>query len=441
MDQRLSISPIKSTKPTRYLAFIALCVVILLSFSLVKVVSHKHKNHYSQKTLALPKLEQIDTDYDKEEEDNGWTIVQTHAGDSVASVFNRAGLSHKTLQEVIHNNQHAKVLTKIKPDQQIHLLIHNKILEKLIIPLSATQDLIVSLEGKRYISMIKSRKMSTQNDYLTATVSGSLYGTAKRANIPYKLVRQMTDIFNGQIDFAKDIRAGDQFSIIYQAHYIDDKLVNVGDIMAVTYNNRGAIHKAIRHVYASGDYDYFTPEGNSLKKAFTRYPVKFSHISSTFSLSRYHPILHYKRPHKGVDLAAPMGTPVHATGDGRIAIIDRHSGYGNMIKITHSNQFSSVYAHLLKFQKGLYRGAYVKRGQVIGYVGQSGLADGPHCHYEFHINQHPKNPTTVELPRASPLPKRDMASFRNKANTLFAQLKLFEDASLAAAGKKKPPTA
>ena len=259
-------------------------------------------------------------------------------------------------------------------------------------------------------------------------------------NIPSKLIQQMTELLNWEIDFAREVRAGDQFSILYQAYYIDDKLVSTGDIIAVTYTNRGTQHQAIRHTRPSGDYDYFNKEGLSLKKAFSRYPIKFSHISSSYSLSRYHPILHYRRAHKGVDLAASIGTPIHATGDGRIEVIDRHNGYGNMIKISHDKTYSSLYAHLLRFQKGLTKGAHVKRGQVIGYVGQTGLTDGPHCHYEFHVNHQPKNPTTIKLPHASPVPAREMASFKSKANTLLAQLKLYEEASLAAAGKKTENT-
>ncbi len=426
-------------KPSKSLAFIALLVVIafVLSISLVATLFHKHKAHYANKTLSLPKLEPQKAESDTSEENHGWTIITTHSGDSLASIFKRAGLSRQTLQAILYKNPYAKTLASIKPDQQIRLLIHDQDLEKLIIPVSNTEHLIVSSKGKEYSSKIKSRKMDSHDDYLTATIRGSLYGTAKRMNISYKLIQQMTEIFNWEIDFAREVRSGDQFSIVYKAYYIDDKLVNTGEIIAVTYTtNRGIVHQAIHHINADGDYDYFTPQGTSLKKAFSRYPIKFSHISSTYSLSRYHPVLHYRRPHKGVDLAASIGTPVHATGDGRVEIIDRHNGYGNMVKIAHSKLYSSLYAHLLRFQKGLAKGDHVKRGQVIGYVGQTGLADGPHCHYEFHVNRQPKNPSTVELPRASPVPAREMASFKAKAGTLLAQLKLYETASLASASNK-----
>lgn len=301
----------------------------------------------------------------------------------------------------------------------------------MIMPVSSTQNLEVYREGHHYKSKLNFKKMDSRNRIVTATVRGSLASTAKRYNIPYKLVQQMTEIFTWDINFAKEIRAGDQFTIIYQGLYVGNKLVDAGEILAVSYRNRGRTFQAVRHTDRSGHTDYYSPQGASLKKAFDRYPLRFSHISSTFSLSRYHPILHYRRAHKGVDLAAPIGTPIRATGDGRIEIIGRQSGYGNMIKISHNKTYSTIYGHMLKFQKGISRGTYVKRGQVIGYVGQTGLASGPHCHYEFHINRQPRNPTTVDLPRGFPISGREMASFRAKSAPLLAQLKSAETEQLA----------
>ncbi|MCX7117968.1 MAG: peptidoglycan DD-metalloendopeptidase family protein [Legionellales bacterium] len=440
MAQPLHILPIKSGKSIKYLALAAVAIILLISFFLVKFIYQPQKNDYAHQSISLPDPSEEGGDSDLEE-DSGWTVVQTRSGDSLASIFKHVGLSRQALQAVLKNNPYAKDLAKIKPGQQLQFFIRDNILEQLMFPISPTQFLIVSQKEGKYTSALKSRTMNRQNNYVTATVRGSLYGTAKGLNIPYKLIRQMTEIFNWEIDFIKDIRSGDQFSMVYEAFYIEDKLVSTGNILAVTYTNRSKKHQAIRHLSATGDEDYFTEEGRSLKKAFSRYPIKFSHISSPFSLSRYHPILHYKRPHKGVDLAAPIGTPIYATGNGRIELIDRHSGYGNMIQIVHDKTYTSIYAHLLKFQKGLSKGNRVKRGQVIGYVGQTGLADGPHCHYEFHINHQPKNPTTVALPRSSPLSGREMASFKAKTAMLLAQLKLFEDSTLATKNKKNTDTA
>jgi len=440
MDKQINETKIKFAKSYRLLALIALVSAIFLSYFTYNILFNGQKIKYANKILSLPNITSSQN-YAKPTDDNGWTVITAIKGDTLSTVFKRAGLSQKTLQIVIQNNKYVKTLTNIKPGQQIRLLIQNQILEKLITSNSATQFLVVSKVGNNYNSEIEDRKVNTKNNYLTATVRGSLYNTAKQMNIPVKLIQQMTDIFNWEIDFNKGIKSGDQFSIVYQADYIDGKMVNSGDIIAVTYINSGVTHEAIRHVSESGDYDYFTREGLSLKKAFSRYPIKFSHISSTFSLSRYHPILHYRRAHKGVDLAAPIGTPIYATGNGRIQLIERHSGYGNMIKISHNGNYSSLYAHLLKFQKGISRGSFVKRGQIIGYVGQSGLADGPHCHYEFHINNHPKNPSTVALPHSQPISKRELASFKANSNAILAQLKLYEESNLATLGKKSNKSA
>lgn len=466
-------------KPSKLLALIAIVVAISLPFILVKSFPHKNKSIIDNIPLTLPVTEDNGYDDSEDTEDiaesaaastvaaavpiatpvtkpsppvktaqkpeepkpvpvvakSEWKIIKTRPKDTLGIIFNRVGLNAKTLQAVMHDSSHTKVLTQLKPNEELQLLIKNHSLEKLIIPFTSTQYLVIDREGDRYKSKINQRKMNSHNHFLTATVNGSLYGTAKRLNIPYKLIRQMTEIFTWDINFARDVKAGDQFTIIYKAFYIENKLVSTGDIIAVSYRNRGKTFQAIRHTNRSGRSEYFSPQGTSLKKAFTRYPLHFSHISSPFSTARYHPILHYTRAHKGVDLAARIGTPIQSTGDGRIEIIGRQNAYGNMIKIKHNKTYSTIYGHMLKFQKGLSKGSYVKRGQVIGYVGQTGLASGPHCHYEFHVNNSPKNPTTINLPRGDAVPAREMAKFKANTNTLLAQMQLFEKAHLASSDK------
>lgn len=438
MHQQIQISEKNASKSPIPLIILAVVATLALCAQLFTIWLHHSKSRYTNQSLSLPKQNPLQETESIAKKNNNWTIVTTHPGDSLGSLFKQVGLSQQTLLAILQKNMYAKNLSEIKPNQQLQFLIKNEVLEQLVIPFDATQVLVVSRKGNQYVSHVNSRKMNSHNQYVTATVRGSLYGTAQRMNIPYKLIHQMTEIFNWNIDFARDIRAGDQFSILYNAFYVDDKWVSSGDIIAVSYTNKGQVHQAIRHVNQAGDFDYYSPDGTSLKKAFSRYPFQFSHISSTFSLSRQHPILHYKRAHKGVDLAAPIGTPIHATGDGRIQILSRQNDYGNMIKIAHNKTYSSVYGHLLKFQKGLSKGSFVKRGQVIGYVGQSGLATGPHCHYEFHINQQPRNPTTIDLPRGEPVPARERASFKANAGVLLARLKLYEEANLAGMADKKP---
>lgn len=352
-----------------------------------------------------------------------WTRIKTQPRDTLGRLFNRLGLSQRTLLTLLHDTPHAKALTNIKPNQELQVLIENGNLMKLVFPLNAAQRLFVEKVHDHYVSRIQDLPTEMRPLYTKATLQGSLYGTAKRLNIPYKLIQQMVSVFTWDIDLSRNVRPGDQFSMLYEGFFIHDRLVNTGHLLAVTYTHHGQTHEAIRHVDAHGTANYYTPQGLSLTQAFSRYPVQFSHISSTFSLSRRHPILHYNRPHKGIDLAAPMGTPIHATGDGRIEMIGRHNGFGNMIKLSHNKIYASIYGHMLRFQKGLTKGMWVKRGQVIGYVGQSGLASGPHCHYEFHVNHTPRNPATVDLPRALPIAPRESLAFKAIANQRLATLK------------------
>jgi murein DD-endopeptidase MepM/ murein hydrolase activator NlpD len=456
MDQKPYISLINPDKMHKIIALLALFFAFTLPVVLVKIFPHKPKkadvsyvsllppiiikNSTASKTNLTPSPPvnpvkeipaKVSNKEQHHEEDENWKMVIIRKGDSLAQIFKRVGLSAKLLHTIVKSNSNAKMLTRLKPNQELQFQIQKNTLQKLIIPFSNTQTLVIQKVGNQYQSQINTRKMDSKNQFVTATVYGSLYSTAKKYNIPSKLIRQMTEIFMWNIDFAKNVRAGDQFTLVYKTFYINGKLVNTGDLLAASYRSKGKVYQAVQHTNKAGQTDYFTPQGISLKKAFNRYPIRFSHISSSFSLSRYHPILHYMRAHKGVDLAARIGTPIMATGSGRIEFIGRNSGYGNMIKIKHDKTYSSIYGHMLKFQKGLSKGSYVRRGQLIGYVGQTGLASGPHCHYEFHVHGQPKNPTTVNLPRGLAISGRELATFKANSNILLAQLKQFELRNLA----------
>ena len=304
----------------------------------------------------------------------------------------------------------------------------------MILPIDTLQYLTVMNTKKGYQTELQTKSMTERREYISTPVRGSLYQTAKQANIPIKLIEQMNKIFFWQVQLAREIRPGDRLSISFNAYYIKDQRVKIGDILAVSYKHaNGSAYEAIRHESKNGSVVYYRPNGTSLSKAFDRYPVRFSHISSNFGSARKHPVLHYTRPHKGIDLAAPIGTPIFSIGDGRIHFQGRQNGYGNVVKITHDKQYATVYAHMLKFQKGLRNGSYVKRGQIIGYVGQSGLATGPHCHYELHVNRIPRNPASVALPQAMPIPRQEANTFFQNTKALLSQLKLFEESQLASA--------
>jgi murein DD-endopeptidase MepM/ murein hydrolase activator NlpD len=435
-------------------SLLLICLLVLatvvLPYSIIKnLIDRSTKNYeYTNQALSLPKLEPANpTERDppkatppkipvQKARDGQWQNIHPRPGDSMALIFSRLGLSAKNLHAVLYKNPYAKVLTTIKPSQQLQFLITKNQLEKLIVPVDAVQTLTIYKMGELYKTKMDSKKTVKQNLYITGTLRAPLSVTAKQLNMPYKLVRQMTDLLNKQVEVSRTPRIGDHFSIVYDADYLEDKMVGTGDIQALRYSSRGKTFEVIRHTDAHGTPDYYTAKGNSLKKAFSRYPFKFSHITSTFTRSRMHPILRYRRAHKGIDLAAPIGTPIKSIGDGVITSIGRRNGYGNMIQIKHDKTYTTIYAHMLRFQRGLYRGSKIRRDQVIGYVGQTGLATGPHCHFELHVNNQPRNPTTIPLPTAAPITGRQLVAFKAKTNMLLARLKLYEQASIASSGKK-----
>jgi murein DD-endopeptidase MepM/ murein hydrolase activator NlpD len=424
----------QSNKPSVLVTLICLLLAMLLPYFLI--THYKPKTNHRVRSIVLPKPEKkmalAKPKIVKHAHDKEWKFVITKPGDTLSSIFKQLGLNKSVLSQMLEQNPHADKLKAIRPHQKLKFLFSkNKQLEKIVIPLTINQNLNITKKNDRYVSTINSKKMQTHSHYITATVYDSLYSTAKKKHIPYKLIKQMTQIFNWDIDFSKDVRKGDTFTIIYQAHYVEDKRVGTGDILALNYTNKGKTYRAIRYK-TNAKIEYYTPEGKNLRKAFARFPVRFNHISSSFSYARNHPVLnHTVRPHKGVDLAAPIGTPIKATADGIIVRIGRNGGYGNMIKIKHNKKYATIYAHMLKFQRGLSNGKRVKKGQVIGYVGQTGLADGPHCHYEFHANGVAKNPVTITLPHAKPISQSQFAAYHSYSTALLAQLQLYEDAQKA----------
>jgi murein DD-endopeptidase MepM/ murein hydrolase activator NlpD len=429
---------------TAYKKIVALTVVTLLSlvsFWIINTYTRPNQSaDYMHQTLCLPDATVIPPIEPLDPDEALWQEITTQPGDSLAIVFKRMELSPTVLYAVMNKNPEAKSLTNIQPNQRIKFLIHDHQLEQLILPLTPTRTLTVRRDENQntYTTKIHAYKTHIQIRSATGIVHHSLYMTAKQHHIPYTLIRQMTDILGWEINFARDIREGDQFTLVYEAHYIENELTHTGDILAVSYTSRGQTHQAIQHKSTEYGVGYFTPDGTSVRKAFSRYPLQFSYISSTFNLSRMHPILKQRRPHKGVDLAAPIGTPIRATSNGRVVSIGYENGYGNKIKLRHPGNYTSIYGHLLKFKKGLSYGAQVKRGDVIGYVGQTGLATGPHCHYELRLNDRPLNPSTVKLPQAFSVPAKELAEFKTHADTQLAQLQLYEAANIAKIETQEP---
>ena len=264
----------------------------------------------------------------------------------------------------------------------------------------------------------------------TAEIRSSLFGAADAAGIPDSVAIQLADVFGGEIDFYRDLRKGDRFSVVYEMHYLGGRAVRSGRVVAAEFVNKGKAFRALYYVGANGKGGYYAPDGQSLRKAFLRAPLEFTRISSRFGL-RKHPFLHKWRKHKGVDYAAPLGTKVRATADGVVEFAGRKGGYGNVIILRNGGRYSTVFGHLRGFARGIHRGVRVEQGQIIGYVGQTGWATGPHLHYEFRIAGVARNPLAMTLPAAAPVPSGQLPAFRRYAQPLVAQLDLLAASTVA----------
>ena len=292
--------------------------------------------------------------------------------------------------------------------------------------------LVASLTPQGYQLTTQKLILKSTQVLKSATVVNSLFGATDDADIPDQIALQIADIFSGQIDFQGDLRAGDQFKVIYEAFYNAGELAKVGNVLAVEFVNDGKKYQAVHFGDAEGKFAYYTPDGISLHKSFLRSPVEFTRVSSTFSTARYHPILHTIRGHQGVDLAAPMGTRVKAAGDGVVDFVGRKGGYGNAIILKHAGGISTVYGHLSAFAARLHIGQHIAQSDIIGFVGMTGLATGPHLHYEFLIDGTHHDPLTVALPMSIPIDAKYQKAFDENSLDYMAQIEMLNRSQAAA---------
>jgi murein DD-endopeptidase MepM/ murein hydrolase activator NlpD len=265
----------------------------------------------------------------------------------------------------------------------------------------------------------------------TGDIKTNLYAATDEAGMPEAAANQLNELFSGDIDFHHDLRKGDKFTVVYEMTYSNGALLHTGRIQAAEFINQGHTYRAVYFQKDAQHGDYYTPEGKSMHKAFLRSPVEFSRISSGFTTARFHPILKKWRAHKGVDFAAPMGTRVKVTADGIVSLVGKQNSYGNVIMVNHQGRYTTVYGHLSRFAKGLHQGQHVAQGDVIGYVGMTGWATGPHLHYEFRVNGQQHDPLRVALPDAKPIDSTYLAAFQPVANDFVARLNLLRNTNLA----------
>lgn len=355
-----------------------------------------------------------------------WEQVTVKSGDSLAKIFKRTGLSATDLHNILTLGKDVSILKKILPGQEIAFqLTSSGQLRTVKYEKDAFDTLVINKSADGFTAHWESAAPEKIISFETASITAdnpSLYHAGKHAGLSDNIIMKLSNIFQWDISFALDLRQGDSFSVMYEDIYIDGEKVKEGDILAATFSNTGRTHRAVRYVDIAGNASYFTPEGDSMRKAFLRDPVHFSHVSSSFNLRRLHPIHKRVMPHRGIDYAARKGTPVVASGDGKISIRRQNEASGKFVVIQHGEQYTTKYLHLSAFAKGIRPGKTVRQGQTIGYVGATGWATAPHLHYEFLVHGVHRNPKTVKLPKAEPIPTDELQRFKNTIAPVLAQL-------------------
>ncbi|MDQ6991784.1 MAG: peptidoglycan DD-metalloendopeptidase family protein [Mariprofundaceae bacterium] len=386
---------------------VVLLIIVIVSYTFI---SDDKKQEVSLHEEWLPA-----TDFTSTTTKSATTItkkIRLKSGDSALVALKKLGFSYQDVMNMGKASQAIYSLAHVKAGQRFER-IQTQHDDDVWYDVDSKQRLHFKKHDNIWLANMELRPVWHRQHYAEVTIHDSLFLDARRADIDSRTIMNLIDMFAWDIDFARELRRGDHFRILYDSDENREGKQIGSTILAAEFVNQGRIYSAMRYTLAKGKTDYYSFDGKSLRKTYLKAPVKFSRISSRFTTARKHPILGYTRAHKGVDYAAPKGTPIHAIGDGRIIFAAWNRGYGRLVKIRHTNRnHSTRYGHMSKFGRGIHRGVWVKQGQIIGYVGMSGLATGPHLHFEFRVRGRAMNPLSVKHTPAKPVPKSNIQAFK-----------------------------
>lgn len=351
-----------------------------------------------------------------------FVAIEIGRNDTLDALFRNLQLKLSDLAALRSLPDVRKSLDMIRPGDVIQLTHLDGEIRSLTRRINETATLSVTRADGGFNANIVENPLEIEERKLSGTVESSLYLAVNSVGGTDRLAVSLADVFKYDIDFVNSVQPGDRFTVAYQQQWQDGEFVRDGDILAAEFVNQGRAYRAVRYVGPNGRADYYSPDGRPVRKAFLRYPVDYARISSGYSLARRHPILNRVRAHRGIDFAAPAGTPIKAAGAGRVVSRGWNGGYGNAVVLAHAGGVTTLYGHLSRFAKNLSVGDRVSQGEVIGYVGATGLATAPHVHYEYRVNGVHKNPARVTVPKADPIPASQMADFRAQTAPLLARL-------------------
>lgn len=365
-----------------------------------------------------------------------WLSHTISSGESLATIFKAKSLSANLLHRIVNSSKTAKQLARIRPGQELRFLLDDENgLEELVLVKSPVESLHIRAGEDTFAAELVSKNVERRIASAAGTIESSLFVDGQKAGLSDAQIMELAALFGWDIDFALEIRSGDQFRLLYEEQYLGGEKYQNGPILAAEFVNKGNVYQAFRFEQNEGEIGYYDADGRNKRRAFIRTPVKFARVSSGFTNKRWHPVLKRWRSHKGVDYAAPTGTPIKATGSGKVIFRGWKGGYGRVVIVQHGSKYSTLYAHMSKFSSKAKAGSKVKQGQIVGYVGKSGLATGPHLHYEFRVNGVHKNPLTVKLPKSLPLPDSQLAAFKKQTEPLVAQLESIAQKTMVASSE------
>ncbi len=361
-----------------------------------------------------------------------WRNDRVQRGDTVAELLRRLNVEDAAASTYLRENKATASFRQLGVGREVQAetATDGSLLALRYLDNDANQ-VIVAKSDFGFKTDIKPAQVEQRSFVRTGEVKTTLFAATDEAGLPDPAANQLAEIFGGDIDFHRDLRKGDKFSVIYEMTYINGEAARTGRILAAEFINHGQPYRAVYFQTTNYTGDYYSPDGKSMRKAFLRSPIEFSRVSSGFSKSRFHPVLNKWRAHKGVDYAAPIGTKVKATSDGVVSFVGKQGGYGNVVMLSHQGRYQTVYGHLSRFAGGIHNGQRVSQGEVIGYVGMTGLASGPHLHYEFKISGVQRDPLKVALPDGKPISDVQKMAFVEATRDLHTRLSLLRNTRVA----------
>jgi murein DD-endopeptidase MepM/ murein hydrolase activator NlpD len=381
-------------------------IAFLLSIFLIMLL---YADFITDDSLPEERIEITESFNEEISEVLSYRIHEVMDGENLSIIFEEFKVPLNIAYRIFRLDKN-NLLSKIKPGDEMKFTYLGEDITGIEIIKDSINSILIEITDKISIKKI-SKDVELIQSFKSGVIKTSFYEAALEAEIPDSIIMDFAYIFGWDIDFIFDIREGDSFNVIYETPYSEGEKVKNGDIILAKFVNRGKIYSANRFFLNENDKEFFDDNGNNLQKAFLRAPLDFAYISSHFNPNRMHPVLHTIRAHNGVDYAAKTGSPVRTTGNGTVHYAGRRNGCGNEIVIKHSNDYSTRYCHLSKFKSSIKKGTKVIQGETIGFVGSTGLATGPHLHYEFKIGNKHVDPVKLQLPSAEPISQNLRSDF------------------------------